>query len=104
MPSPSSDTHIPVQRSRKSRCLRGEKSFTLLKPPSLSRASWLCCILVCQFGLEILNAPILVRKQELCRGLCGHRPGEIVTLAQLAAEITERHPLLVMLNTFSNNR
>src|SRR5436190_9217206 len=103
MPSPSSETHMPVHSRRKSRCLSGENSFTLLKPPLGSRASWLCCILLGQVGLEILNAPILVRLQELRRRLCGHRPGEIVPLAQLAAEITKRHPLLVMLDSFSNN-
>ena len=44
MPSPTSETVIPAQSRRKSRCRSGARRLTREKPPGRSSASWLCCM------------------------------------------------------------
>src|SRR4029078_12331954 len=95
MRSPMRETHMPLQRSRKSRWRRGVSMRTRLKPPGRSRPSYLWCI-----GARGLGGALRRRRgrglrgQELDDALGVHGAGEREALALVAAEIAQGPPRL----------
>src|SRR4029453_13040835 len=85
MPSPRSETVIPAQRMRKSRCLSGASRLMREKPPGRSSVSWLCCT---------ARHPVETVFQVLKQVVAAHRLRKKETLAELAPEISKRADLL----------
>src|SRR5687768_12697127 len=87
-PSPTSETHMPLHSRRKSRWRSGDSRRTR------SRA-----------GLSGMRAARLVGRgaQVLQRGVGVHRPGEQEALTQVAAELAQAGPLLLVLDALGDD-
>src|SRR5215213_7569045 len=97
MPSPRSETVIPVQRSRKSRWRRGARRLTRENPPGRSSASWLCCM------RPSLVGRLLVLVEVLDERLVVHRLRKEEALAEVAAEVAKRRDLFGDLDAFRHD-
>src|ERR1700751_5003944 len=97
-PSPTSETAIPVQRTRKSREARsGRIRPTRARPPGRSRVSKLGCPGGTPVGsLEPVVVLFLIEVRDESR--LRHRASEQETLAELASEFTEGADLLGLLD------
>src|SRR5690242_7804152 len=100
MPSPTSETAMPLQRTRKSRCRSGARSRARSKPPGRSSASWLCCI---ARRVEVGVGPFRPACEERGEVRAGHRTGEQEALADLAAEVVQGALLLRELDALGDD-
>src|SRR4029079_5100510 len=90
-PSPSNEMHIALHSRQKSRSRSGVSRPDRVSPPLRSSASWLWCIGRREAGVHAVGQVI---RQERERGVGVHRACEQEALAELAAEVAQRLPLL----------
>src|SRR6476619_3243959 len=102
MPSPTSETAIPIQRTRKSReARRGRRSPTRARPPGRSRVSKLGCTRGTPVARLELVLAFLVKVVDECR--LSHRPREQESLTELAPQLAERADLLGLLDALCDD-
>src|SRR5436305_459852 len=98
MPSPTSETLMPSQSSRKSRDLRGRSRPTRETPPGRSSPSKLCCI-----GLEQHGVRPLGPEKVLVERIGRHRTAEEVSLPEIEAKVLQRVDLVLVLDPFRDD-
>src|ERR1700751_250423 len=105
MPSPTSETAIPIQRTRKSRDARsGRRRPTRARPPGRSRVSKLGCTRGTPVArLELVLVPVVLLVEVVDERRLRHRACEQESLAEFAPETAERADLLGLLDSLCDD-